>query len=137
MFPARPLLSLFLALTFSSSVKVVRATAPLEQPNYAAGPNYKGSGELLKGPCSSTAFTQVDASSTVFYAGFVGCDQARPECCPWAVASTGTNVQDNVAYDLPKPANGDLAVLASCADDHYSISGGCCPKYVPYSTLKG
>jgi hypothetical protein len=121
---------LSLVLTDSSTVNVVKATAPLAQPNYAAGPNYKGSGELLKGPCSSTSFTQVDAKSTVFYAGFVGCDQARPECCPWAVASTGSNVQDNTAYALPTPVNSDLAQLASCADDYYSISGGCCPKCV-------
>lgn len=121
-----------LALT---KVNVVRATGALQQPDYNAPPNYQGSGALLQGPCSSTAFTQVDASTTVFYAGFVGCDRDRPECCPWSVASTGANVQDNTAYDLPKPANNDLAQLASCPGDHYSISGGCCPKYASLTSL--
>jgi hypothetical protein len=128
----------------SRTVKVVTATGALQQPNYAGQPNYKGTGDLLQGPCSSTGFTLVDASSTVYYAGFVGCNKDRPECCPWAVASTGTtpapgaatdaagaNAKDSNSYDFPRPANNDLAQLASCADDYYSISGGCCPKYVP------
>ena len=119
-------------------------TAPgaLQQPNYNAAPNYQGTGELLKGPCSSTSFTLIDASSTIYYAGFIGCNRDRPECCPWSVAQQGvaaggaaTDSAGNVVYDLPKPANSDLKQLASCADDYYSISGGCCPKCVLTSHL--
>ncbi|KAK4148480.1 hypothetical protein C8A00DRAFT_19695 [Chaetomidium leptoderma] len=128
------------------TVDVVTATGAIRQPNYAGQPNYQGSGELLKGPCTATSFTQVDASSTVYYAGFVGCAKDRPECCPWAVATTGTpvsggagaNDKDNSGYDFPTPVNNDLAQLASCADDYYSISGGCCPNgFWPFTSAVG
>jgi hypothetical protein len=116
---------------------VVTATGALQQPDYNGQPNYLGSGQLLQGACTQTDFTLVDASSTVYYAGFQGCVKDRPECCPWAVdmaatevppSAGGGNAQDT--YDFPKPVNQDMAVLAKCADDYYSISGGCCPKYV-------
>ncbi|KAL2135017.1 hypothetical protein VTI74DRAFT_10054 [Chaetomium olivicolor] len=113
------------------TVKVVTATGALKnQPDYAGEPSYKGTGDLLKGPCSQTDFTLVDAGSTVYYAGFMGCNKDRPECCPWAVATStyASDAQGNRPYDFPKPINGDLAQLAKCADDYYSISGGCCPN---------
>ncbi|KAK4239475.1 hypothetical protein C8A03DRAFT_32427 [Achaetomium macrosporum] len=121
------------------TVDVVTATGALEQPDYNAQPLYQGTGELLQGCCSETGFTLVDAGNTVFYAGLMGCNMASHECCPWAVATAtsssagaatdvaGVNVQDNVGYDFSQPANGNMAQLAKCADDYYSISGGCCP----------
>ncbi|KAK3901972.1 hypothetical protein C8A05DRAFT_15909 [Staphylotrichum tortipilum] len=128
-----------------ATVKVTTAPGALKQPNFNAAPNYSGTGELLKGPCSSTSFTLVDATSTVYYAGFIGCNRDRPECCPWSVAQQGvaaggaaTNSAGNLLYDLPKPANSDLAQLASCADDYYSISGGCCPNgFWPFTSAVG
>jgi hypothetical protein len=107
----------------------VTATGAIEQPNYGGQPIYQGSGELLRGECSETDFTLVDEGSTVYYAGFMGCIKDKPECCPWAVATATAEAQDNRAYDFPTPVNNDLARLASCANDYYSISGGCCPKY--------
>ncbi|EAQ90025.1 hypothetical protein CHGG_06644 [Chaetomium globosum CBS 148.51] len=131
------------------TVDVVRATGAIQQPNYGQPPQYQGEGELLKGPCSQTDFTLVDAGSTVYYGGFVGCVNDRPECCPWAVgtpasAAAGSATTDGAAInardntDFPTPVNGDLAVLASCADDYYSISGGCCPNgFWPFTKAVG
>jgi hypothetical protein len=133
----------------SRKVKVVRATGAIQQPNYGQEPEYQGEGELLKGPCSQTDFTLVDAGNTVYYGGFVGCVNDRPECCPWAVATPASavsgsaatggpavNARDNI--DFPSPVNSDLAVLVSCADDYYSISGGCCPNgFWPFTKAVG
>ncbi|KAJ4298420.1 hypothetical protein N0V88_003450 [Collariella sp. IMI 366227] len=112
------------------TIKVVTATGGLNPPDYAGQPNYRGTGDLLKGPCTQTDFTLVDAGNTVYYAGFQGCNKDRPDCCPWAVATSTftTDAQNNRLYDFPRPADGALAELASCADDYYSISGGCCPN---------
>jgi len=95
---------------------------------------------LLKGECTKTDFTLVDAGSTVYFAGFNGCNGERPECCPWQVATTsapattagGTNQDtgNHLGFDFPQPQDSNQAVLAACADDYYSISGGCCPVYV-------
>ncbi|KAK3298138.1 uncharacterized protein B0H64DRAFT_65970 [Chaetomium fimeti] len=130
-------------------VDVVRATGAIRQPDYDEPPQYQGEGELLKGACSQTDFTLVDGGNTVYYGGFVGCVNDRPECCPWAVATPASvvsgsaatngpavNARDNI--DFPSPVNNDLAVLASCADDYYSISGGCCPNgFWPFTRAVG
>lgn len=125
------------------TVHVVTATGALQNQNYNGQPDYKGTGALLQGPCSTADFTLVDAGSTVYFAGFLGCVGNRPECCPWPVAtataataglapaSTGVNVQDNRPYNFPVPTASAMAQLSSCADDYYSISGQCCPVYVP------
>ncbi|KAK4102807.1 hypothetical protein N658DRAFT_324595 [Parathielavia hyrcaniae] len=111
-----------------ASIDVVTATAALDQPDYDGQPLYQGSGQLLRAECSATDFTLVDAGSTVYYAGFMGCVKDRPECCPWAVATATATAQDNDrVYDFPTPVDDGLARLPSCADDYYSISGGCCP----------
>lgn len=126
----------------SRTVKVITATTSRKEPDYAGQPNYKGEGDLLQGPCSQTGFTQVDAGSTVYYAGFVGCIRDRPECCPYAVETAmasaqatdaaGIQVQDNkdLGFDFPQPVSSDSGMQTKCAEDYYSISGGCCPKYV-------
>jgi hypothetical protein len=133
-----------LGLTVFRSVKVVTASGDLPQPNYSGKPDYSGQGDLLQGACTQTGFTQVDAGGTVYFAGFVGCIKDKPECCPYAVdmakagstATAGGNAQDmgNLGFDFPQPASSELAVQAKCADDYYSISGGCCPKYVSHSS---
>lgn len=110
---------------------MVTATGAIKQPDYSGQPLYQGTGNLLRAECSQTDFTLVDEGSTVFYAGFMGCIKDRPECCPWAVATaTATSADAHDNYDFPTPVNNCMAQLASCADDYYSISGGCCPKYV-------
>jgi len=121
------------------TVDVVRATGAIQQPNYAGQPNYVGTGGLLEGPCSNTGFTQVDAGSTVYYGGFVGCVMDRPECCPWTVATPAATSAAGIdaAINFPQPANGDMGV-PKCADDYYSISGGCCPTgYWPFTEKVG
>jgi hypothetical protein len=117
------------ANTMPRTVDVVTATGALEQPDYNAPALYQGSGELLQGRCRETGFTLVDAGNTVYYAGLMGCNMASPECCPWAVATATSSSagKDNVAYAFPQPTASNLARLAKCADDYYSISGGCCP----------
>ena len=113
-------------------------------PTYTNTPIYRGEGSLLAGKCQQTEFTLLDVGSTVFYAPFVGCVSDRPDCCPYTVATATLAVtQDTtvtvtvtatepgsgapqaiVAY--PQPA--DQAVVKTCAQDYYSISGNCCPK---------
>lgn len=120
--------------TASRPVPVVTATTDIEEPKYGGQPNYNGQGDLLQGACGNTEFTLVDAVSTIYYAGFQGCVKNRPECCPWAVntamaAAEGSGGSgDKEAVEFPQPVDGNLATLASCAKDYYSISGGCCPK---------
>ncbi|KAK0633755.1 hypothetical protein B0T14DRAFT_81012 [Immersiella caudata] len=120
-------------------VDIVTATGQPPSPSQLAQPNYKGAGQLLKGECTKTDFTLVDAGSTVYFAGFNGCNGERPECCPWQVATmsasplattmAGTNQDtgNHIGFDFPQPQDSNQATLASCADDYYSISGGCCP----------
>ncbi|KAK3951153.1 hypothetical protein QBC32DRAFT_263128 [Pseudoneurospora amorphoporcata] len=108
-------------------------------------PIYKGSGSLLSGECTSTDFTLVSASGgyTKYYAGFQGCNDDRPQCCPWPVSANSARdaspVTVNVEIepeieikhkrgdDYPQPAHGYKAKLKHCPDDYYSVSGGCCP----------
>ncbi|KAK4443721.1 hypothetical protein QBC34DRAFT_430562 [Podospora aff. communis PSN243] len=67
--------------------------------------NHKDAGQLLKAECTKTGFTLVDASSTVYFAGFNGCNGERPGCCLWLVAATSTSELDlDSAY-----TSGDLA----------------------------
>ena len=114
------------------------ATGQPEPPALVSEPNYKGAGELLRGECTETDFTLVDAGSTVYFAGFNGCNGDRPQCCPWPVATTsapspeatgGTNQDtgNHIGFDFPQPEDANQVVMAKCADDYYSISGGCCP----------
>lgn len=128
------------------TVNVVTVTGKLENPDYDGRPNYDGTGALLSGGCTETDFTLVDAGSTMFYAGFVGCIKDKPECCPWPVSTqadgaiaaaqteaAGSGNGDkirNLGFDYPQPADQKLVQMASCASDYYSISGGCCPVYV-------
>ena len=81
----------------------------------------------------------VDAGDMVFYAPIVGCNAARPECCPWvasgkAMATATGPSEDQInrvaaaAGQFPKPENGQLSLLPKCPNDYYSVSGLCCPK---------
>ncbi|KAM7216660.1 hypothetical protein V8F06_007975, partial [Rhypophila decipiens] len=114
-------------------------------------PKYSGSGQLLAGACSaSTDYTLVNAGATVYAAGVVGCNGNRPECCPWKVGEMGSaggaapaggtedQGKNRVGVDFPQPENNAQAVLSGCAQDYYSVSGGCCPVgYWPFTAAVG
>ncbi|KAK3695609.1 hypothetical protein B0T22DRAFT_112792 [Podospora appendiculata] len=133
------------------TVDIVTAKTPLGTPTSVAAPLYTGTGPLLEGACSKPDFTLVDAGSTVYYAGFLGCNGQRPECCPWQVATPAANAgaaptNTNTAgaaegtkggnLNFPQPANGVQATLVNCAADYYSISGGCCPTgFWPFTSV--
>ncbi|KAK3364451.1 hypothetical protein B0T25DRAFT_514134 [Lasiosphaeria hispida] len=131
------------------TVKVVTVAGSIEKPKQPAQPNYKGSGALLSGDCKKTAFTLVDAGSTAYWAGFNGCQGDKPECCPYTVATPTAAPAVNtpgpdrsggnaLGFNFPQPADRKQAVLKNCADDYYSISGGCCPNgYWLYTTHVG
>lgn len=80
---------------------------------------------------------------TMYYVGFQGCNDDRPQCCPWPVAansatnsfSATVNVEVEPEIEIehkrgdnyPQPARGYSAKLKRCPNDYYSVSGGCCP----------
>lgn len=111
---------------------MVTVTTALPIPAYDGKADFPGHGDLLQGDCASTGFTLVDAGSTMYFAGYQGCIRDRPECCPWDVKTGGlaapTADGKALGFNFPEPANQDDLVLKKCADDYYSISGGCCPK---------
>jgi hypothetical protein len=114
------------------TVNVVTVTTALPIPAYDGKADFNGHGDLLQGDCASTGFTLVDAGSTMYFAGYQGCIRDKPECCPWDVKTGGlaapTADGKALGFNFPEPANQDDLVLKKCADDYYSISGGCCPK---------
>lgn len=130
-----------------STVESVRLSSRSTPPPRTSTPQFTSTGKLLTGGCDSTSYTLIDSGSTVYWAGFVGCINDRPECCPWTIANTiatdappatqdgGVNTQlDNPGGAYPSPKDGVQLVLASCADDYYSISGSCCPNgFFPFT----
>lgn len=124
----------------SSKAKVVTTPGRIAIPTNVE-PKYQGTGQLLAGACSaSTDYTLVNAGATVYAAGVVGCNGNRPECCPWKVGAMGSangaapaggssddQSGNRVGVDFPLPAENAQAVLTGCAQDYYSVSGGCCP----------
>ncbi|KAK0667918.1 hypothetical protein QBC41DRAFT_322967 [Cercophora samala] len=82
----------------------------------------------------------IQGDSMVVYVPFIGCDNSRPECCPFSVRTdalsgggSGDQQQANriaiVPGQFPQPQSGDSAKLARCPMDYYSVSGGlCCPN---------
>ncbi|KAL1842811.1 hypothetical protein VTJ49DRAFT_4140 [Mycothermus thermophilus] len=125
-----------------TTVDVVTVTTPLPPPVYDGKADYTGSGRLLKGDCASTDFTLVDGGATMLYAGFQGCIRDKPDCCPWDVAqaplAAPTADGKALGWNFPEPADGAAAILTSCPDDYYSISGGCCPTgYYPFTAALG
>ncbi|KLU91487.1 hypothetical protein MAPG_10005 [Magnaporthiopsis poae ATCC 64411] len=130
-----------------STVESVRLSSRSTPPPRTSTPQFTGTGSLLGGGCSSPSYTLVDFGSTVFWAGFVGCINDRPECCPWTVGNTvaidagpvtqggGVNTSpDNIGAAFPTPKDGVQLVLSNCADDYYSVSGSCCPNgFFPFT----
>lgn len=101
-------------------------------------------------PCATPRYTLLHAGDIVFYAAFVGCGADKPECCPWEVATTTTElplgstegggapagdrfkvIVQGGPGQLPLPK--DLAKegkLERCPGDYYTVRGEgiCCPK---------
>ncbi|KAL8365194.1 hypothetical protein RB595_004143 [Gaeumannomyces hyphopodioides] len=130
-----------------STVESVRLSSRSTPPPRTSTPQFTSTGKLLDRGCDSASYTLIDSGSTVYWAGFVGCINDRPECCPWTIANTiatdappatqdgGVNTQrDNSGGAYPSPKDGVQSVLANCADDYYSISGSCCPNgFFPFT----
>ncbi|KAK0723690.1 hypothetical protein B0T21DRAFT_414069 [Apiosordaria backusii] len=131
------------------TVNVVTVSTRIQTPAYDGKPKFQGTGALLQDGCAQASFTLVDAGNTAYYAGFLGCIKDRPDCCPWpvetaaaAVASavSGSNAAEleKLGFDYPIPVDAKQARLQTCADDYYSISGGCCPNgFVPFTSAVG
>ncbi|KAK4200148.1 hypothetical protein QBC40DRAFT_73825 [Triangularia verruculosa] len=131
------------------TVNVVTVSTRINTPAYDGRPKFQGTGALLQEGCAQPSFTLVDAGNTAYYAGFLGCIKDRPDCCPWpvetaaaAVASavSGSNAAEleKLGFDYPIPVDAKQARLQTCADDYYSISGGCCPNgFVPFTSAVG
>ncbi|KAK0665825.1 hypothetical protein QBC41DRAFT_9183 [Cercophora samala] len=131
------------------TVNVVTVSTRINTPAYDGQPKFQGTGALLQDECGQASFTLVDAGNTAYYAGFLGCIKDRPDCCPWpvetaaaAVASAvpGSNAADleKLGFDYPIPVDAKQARLQTCADDYYSINGGCCPNgFVPFTSAVG
>ncbi|KAK3371969.1 hypothetical protein B0H63DRAFT_526832 [Podospora didyma] len=128
-------------VSFYPNLKTVTATGVTTTPRHTDPPLYAGNGNLLAGKCTSTDFTLVDAGATVYLAGFLGCNNNRPECCPWKVATDTAQAAASAGsnrIDFPLAADSAQQVLSKCADDYYSISGGCCPNgYWPFTRAIG
>ncbi|KAL8296273.1 hypothetical protein RB600_001653 [Gaeumannomyces tritici] len=105
-------------------------------------PTYSGTGPLLTGTCASPSYTLVNAGVTAYWAGYVGCTNDRPECCPWPAADAVYSAvylgQGAGGIKYPWPEDGARTTLPHCPDDYYSVSGSCCPKgFSPFTSALG
>ncbi|KAL1841851.1 hypothetical protein VTJ49DRAFT_6528 [Mycothermus thermophilus] len=104
------------ASTFSTTTVTITRT-----------PHFTGTGALLRGECATAHFTLIGSGQTSSYVPFIGCDAARPYCCPWE-ASVPIGV-------WPQPKDADQAIVKECPGDYYSTLGICCPNsFTPLST---
>ncbi|KAK0747249.1 hypothetical protein B0T21DRAFT_926 [Apiosordaria backusii] len=123
-----------------SPVSTIIPPGPITAPPPPVAPtnSWSEGAPLLEGDCTATSFSLIQGDNMVVYVPFVGCDNARPECCPFNVrtaAADGSKQEGNriaaVPGQFPQPQSGDMATLARCPMDYYSVPGGlCCPKYV-------
>jgi hypothetical protein len=90
---------------------------------------------------------------TALWAPIIGCVGDKPDCCPFTVTNTITDVVGvtatqalTVTVDVgasslsptsggalgsdgfPQPTNGSQETLAHCPDDYQTVAGGCCPS---------
>ncbi|KAK4660658.1 hypothetical protein QC762_121010 [Podospora pseudocomata] len=131
------------------TVNVVTVSTRINTPAYDGQPKFQGTGALLKDECGQASFTLVDAGNTAYYAGFLGCIKDRPDCCPWpvetataavvsAVAGSNAAELEKLGFDYPIPVDAKQARLQTCAEDYYSVDGGCCPNgFVPFTSAVG
>jgi hypothetical protein len=131
-----------LANTRRTIISIIPSGPISQPPRPTAEATFRDGGELLAGDCQTTSYTLLNGGDMVLYAPFVGCNGDRPQCCPWNVTndasldSPGPNGDDNRAAavragDFPIPAGNVKDSLPRCPQDYYSVSGQCCPKYVP------
>jgi hypothetical protein len=57
-------------------------------PTYSLLPAYTGSGDLLRGYCTTPFFTLIPGPTADFYIGVVGCVNGKDDCCPFSVAAS-------------------------------------------------
>ncbi|KAK4185325.1 hypothetical protein QBC35DRAFT_389799, partial [Podospora australis] len=103
----------------------------------------------LSGECSSNSFSMIQGATMVYYVPFVGCNNDRPECCPFNVTTSpqsavaGPVAQEEggdqvaaVPGQFPMPKEGGFVTLSRCPQDFYSVSGMCCPNsgYFQFTT---
>ena len=123
----------------------VTPAATLEEP----WPRYSGTGNLLEHSCASAEYTLIDGGATMYYIPFVGCINDRLDCCPFTARPVGGNTlttppvsltraqqtsptSRSSSYGLhvyPQALAAEDGIMKHCADDYYSISGSCCPRY--------
>jgi len=80
---------------------------------------YAGSGDLLLGYCTTPDYILLTGPTT-YWAPFIGCDQNKPDCCPFPVVTGAAN--------YPTPQATSQATLPHCPEDYQAISNGCCPS---------
>ncbi|KAK4661136.1 uncharacterized protein QC763_704890 [Podospora pseudopauciseta] len=106
-------------------VSTIIPPGPITAPPLPIAPSIiPGEGPpLLEGDCTATSFSMIQGDDKVFYVPFIGCDNLRPECCPFS----GRTVA--VADGSKQQANRDTAKLVKCPIDYYSVPGGLyCPN---------
>ncbi|CAP68187.1 uncharacterized protein PODANS_7_4890 [Podospora anserina S mat+] len=126
-----------------SPVSTIISPGPITAPPLPVAPSIiLGEGApLLEGDCTATSFSMIQGDDKVFYVPFIGCDNSRPECCPFSVRTVavadGSKQQANrmaaVPGQFPQPQSGDTAKLVKCPMDYYSVPRGlCCPNATPF-----
>lgn len=75
-------------IILSSTISVSAAGFTLSTSTYSPLPPYTGSGDLLRGYCTTPFFTLIPGPTADLYIGVVGCVNGKDDCCPFSVAST-------------------------------------------------
>jgi len=75
-------------IILSSTISVSAAGFTLSTSTYSPLPLYTGSGDLLRGYCTTPFFTLIPGPTADLYIGVVGCVNGKDDCCPFSVAST-------------------------------------------------
>lgn len=114
--PTSPAVSTSVPDASVTTVPFVSTTPILTHSPIAA---WTGSGNLLNGYCTTPDYILL-TGPTVYWAPFVGCDQNKPDCCPFPVVTAAAN--------YPVPQSTGQATLSHCPDDYQTVSNGCCPS---------
>jgi hypothetical protein len=99
-----------------TTVPFVSTTESIPHSSISSWP---GSGNLLVGYCTTPDYVLL-TGPTPYWAPFIGCDQNKPDCCPFAVVTAAAN--------YPVPQSTSQATLPHCPDDYQTVSDGCCPS---------
>ena len=106
-----------------------------------SGPQFSGTGTLLTDHCATAQYTLIDYGPTASYVPFIGCIDGQPECCPFTPVPPSAHTTPTVSVQgipaaasppvYPQPKNAKDAIVNTCPKDYSSVSGICCPTYVP------